>query len=286
MGDLGAPMIRDCAQGRPSKARESHWRPLVDPRNGPAFDLPVWRGSARTYVIATTPRTGSTLLCRALWATERVGAPKEYLNPTQLRDWAMRSSSRRAQLATLPLRGPLVGLVARVPWTDAALLAHLGRVRSARTGPTGWFGIKLHYHHKERWLRDRPVQDLLGPVTWIRLRREDRLDQAISWVRARRTGRWTADSTRWAPDVYDGRAIRRALDEIDAAERAWDRMIGDQPALSLVFEQVVGDLDGAIGAVLAHLGEPPVGRPIEPSLRRQSDATSRLWRERFLGEIG
>ena len=59
---------------------------LLDPRNGPAFDLPTPHSPRRTYVIASTPRTGSTLLARALWDTGLVGAPKEYLNPMQIRD--------------------------------------------------------------------------------------------------------------------------------------------------------------------------------------------------------
>jgi trehalose 2-sulfotransferase len=258
--------------------------PLVDVRNGPDFDLPACDREPRTYVIATTPRTGSTLLCRALWDTGRVGAPKEYLNPTQLRDWAARAGDRRLQVAAIPLRGPLVSLLTFAPWTDGALRAHLDRVRSARSGPTGWFGLKLHYHHKVRWFGERPIQALLGPVCWIRLRREDRLGQAISWVRARQTWRWTSDAPRWAPEMYDGGAIRRALDDIDRAERGWDRAIGDQRALSLVYERIVDDLDGAAQAVLAHLGEPASHGTTAPALRRQADAISDLWRERFLRE--
>ena len=48
---------------------------LLDARNGEPFDLPPSPLRPRTYVVASLPRTGSTLLCNALWDTGRAGAP-------------------------------------------------------------------------------------------------------------------------------------------------------------------------------------------------------------------
>src|SRR5688572_4337432 len=99
---------------------------LLDPRNGPDWDLPRLAGDARTYVIASIPRSGSTLLGNALWDTHRVGAPKEYLNPMQIRDWEARLAPTWITRARHEvLRGPLVALAGRGPWSRARLDRYL-----------------------------------------------------------------------------------------------------------------------------------------------------------------
>ena len=118
----------------------------LDPRNGPEWDLPPPQGPQRSYVVASSPRTGSTLLCRALWDSGLAGAPKEYLNPMQLRDWELRFGARRYRW----VRGPLLGLVGRVRWPEPRLAGHLERVRQRRSSG-GWFGLKLHGHHRRRF---------------------------------------------------------------------------------------------------------------------------------------
>ena len=121
---------------------------LIDPRNGAEWDLPPFEGEARTYIIASTPRTGSTLLCRSLWDTGVAAAPKEYLNPMQLRDWEVRlGATRRSRFLHRFLVGPAVGFAGRYGWGEAELSAHLARVRARRTGEDGLFGLKIHYHH-------------------------------------------------------------------------------------------------------------------------------------------
>lgn len=211
-----------------------------------------------------------------------MGAPKEYLNPTQLRDWRARFAPLPGRLAVVGLRGPLVALTPALGFDEAALRAHLDRVRARRTGPTGWFGLKIHHHHKLRWLGDRPLEALLGPVTWIRVRREDRLGQAISWVRARQTWRWTSDRRPWAPARYDEAAIARALAALTTADAAWDADLAASAPLELTYEALAADLEGAVRRVLAFLGEPPPPAPIRPALAPQADATSAAWRTRFL----
>ena len=119
---------------------------LLDPRNGPRWDLHTTEQNRRSYVVASTPRTGSTLLCRTLWGTGLVGAPKEYLNPMQLRDWEVRLGSPWSSLRHRALGGMSLGLVTRGRWDHQRIAQHLDRVKQRRTASSGWFGMKLHAH--------------------------------------------------------------------------------------------------------------------------------------------
>lgn len=258
---------------------------LLDPRNGPAFDLPPPDGPPQIYVVASLPRTGSTLLCRTLWDTGLVGAPSEYLNPMQIRDWEVRFGSPVARLAHLPLGGPLLALVGCGRWTQARRRAHLARVVARRTG--AWFGLKIHRHHFERWFPDADPARLLGPhvapIRWVRLTRRDRVAQAVSWVRALQTGRWAGDRGSLVPPRYSRRAITGALARIARDEAAWDAFFADRglDPLALTYEELATDLDGAVRAVLRWLEVPAPDRLPDPSLPRQADARTRRWIARF-----
>ena len=252
---------------------------LLDPRNGPGHDLSP-APHRRTLVVASSPRTGSTLLCRALWETGQLGAPKEYLNPMQLRDWSARSGSRAHTL----LRGPLVPLAGRRPWSDQRLRTRLDLLRRHRTGHNGWFSLKIHHHHYRRFFEaaERDPSAFLGPLTWVHIQRQDRVAQAVSWVRAKQTGRWIAEQRGFGRAHYSHRAISRALHAIDAQEQAWARILEPYSPLHLCYEDVADDLLSAVNAVLAHCEQPPV-EAVSIPLRRQADPESEAWARRFRG---
>jgi LPS sulfotransferase NodH len=251
----------------------------LDPRNGPEWDLPAPQGPQRSYVVASSPRTGSTLLCRALWDSGLAGAPKEYLNPMQLRDWELRFGARRYGL----VRGPLLGLVGRVRWPEERLAAHLERVRVRRSSG-GWFGLKLHGHHRRRCFGEEGPERALGPVRWIHIARLDRLDQAISWARAEQTGSWSAQQAADLPPVYSARRIRACLDRIEAQEADWEAFFERQRLrpLRLTYEDLVGDLAGTLGRVSAYLELPRPVASSRPPTVRQADELSAVWKRRFL----
>jgi LPS sulfotransferase NodH len=258
----------------------------LDDRNGPEFDLPPPVGEGRTLVIASLPRTGSTLLGRLLAATGAVGDPKEYLNPMQVRDWQARiAPSAWTRLRHRALVGPLVPLAGRGRWTRARLGAHLDAIRLRRSAPDGWFGLKIHWHHFERWFVSTgwPVEDLLRPRAWVLLTREDRVAQAVSWHRALISGRWASEQRASFPAVYDRRAIQRRLDVIAAHETAWRAWFATRQItpLELRYEQVIADPQAAVRAVLTAIGvdAPPSSGALP--MTRQADDTSAAWIERF-----
>lgn len=254
---------------------------LLDPRNHVSSDLPPPPVAPRAYAIASTPRTGSTLLCRLLWSTGAVGAPKEYLNPTQIRDWQV----RRGRWWFRALRGPSRALLRRRPWSDRALAAHLLDVRHHRSSG-GWFGLKIHHHHHGRIFRRRALSDILGPIRWIHISRDDQLGQAISWARALQTGQWAADERAFLRPLYSRRLISSCLDEIQRGEAYWAGFFSSNGLhpLHVEYAALVADPGKEVGGVLTALGVAGSVGAVSlraASLRAQADAVSDDWRGRF-----
>ena len=248
---------------------------LLDPRNGPAFDLPPAE-HRRSWVVASTPRTGSTLLCRLVWDAGGLGAPKEYLGPMQRRDWAVRFG--RPGLAA-GLSGPVLPAAVWLP-------SPLDQVVPRRTSASGWFGMKVHAHHARKAFGPSldAVPDVLGPVRWVHIVREDRVGQAISWVRAMQTGRWASHQRGHGRARYSRRRLDRALRRIDEHERWWTAHLPPD-TLRLRYEDLIADPLGQVEAVFAHLGQRAQARP-RIDMARQRDGVTDVWRARYASTIG
>jgi LPS sulfotransferase NodH len=261
---------------------------LLDPRNGAAWDLPPFAGEVSTYIVASTPRTGSTLLCRLLWDTGLVGAPKEYLNPMQIRDWEVRlGGTGWTRWRNRLLFGPAVALAGRGRWSEARLHEHIARVRERRTSAGGLFGLKLHEHHFARFFGSGcfDLESALAPRRWIRLRREDTVAQAVSWARALQSGRWASHQRFALPVVYRRNQIARLEQEIGGQEAAWENFFAscEDEYLPITYEELSTDRVAVVRRVLDFLGvEGAMQVPVpEPGLQAQADATNAAWIARY-----
>lgn len=257
---------------------------LLDPRNGEDWDLPPSGQPRRIYVVASTPRTGSTLLCRSLWDTGLAGAPKEYLNPMQLRDWEVRMGTTPSRLRHQLLDGRRLALISSLGWNETRLDDHLKRVMALRTGPGGLFGMKLHAHHHRKWFAQNRLTERFGEVTWVRIIREDRLAQAISWERALQSGRWAAHQPVDERTTHYSRgAITRRLRAIERDEIWWrDRLAGER-VLQFSYETLRVRRARCVREVLAYLGVEGAGAVgvHQAPLTVQADAVSEEWARRY-----
>jgi len=164
-------------------------------------------------------------------------------------------------------------------------------VRTHRTDPvSGWFGLKLHHHHRVQWFDDagRDLDAFLAPVRWVRITRVDRVAQAVSWARALQTGQWASWQRPWLPPVYDRRAIATRLAAIDAAEAGWDTFFAARriTPVRVTHEALVADREATVRSVLRALDVPDADAcPVPlPDTRPQADATSAAWVARFRSE--
>jgi LPS sulfotransferase NodH len=230
-----------------------------------------------TYIIASTMRTGSYLLCEGLEATGRAGHPQEIFCPER--------------------RGQYTGNW-KLP-ADIGIDAFIRAAFEKGTTENGVLGTKIHAHHveplaRECGLKDDPwriLSQIFPAAKYIHLRRRNRRAQAISWYRAEITNEW------WRiPGVYDweltgrqpefdAQEIRRLELELGRQQESWDVFFAANPVEVLVmdYETLAADYRGEVARALAFIGEDPeLARHLpEPRMVRQSDSLTEDWQRRL-----
>jgi len=233
-----------------------------------------------TYIIASTMRTGSYLLCEGLEATGRAGHPQEIFCP-----------ERRGQYAGKWKLPPDVNI-------DAFIRAAFEKGMTKN----GVLGTKIHAHHveplaRECGLKGDPWQilpQIFPTAKYIHLRRRNRRAQAISWFRAEITNEWwrIPGVHDWEPTgkepVFNAQEIRRLELDLGLQQKGWDDYFSANPAEVLVmdYETLASDYRGGIARALDFIGEDPkLAKNLpEPRMVRQSDSLTGEWQRRMDGE--
>lgn len=217
----------------------------------------------RTYVVAATPRTGSSLLCEGLWNAGVAGRPGEVFAPMMRQEWCDYWSLPR----------------------DVAFADFLRAARTHGTGPNGVFGVKLMWMHVAGLGREAGVDgdesdvlDALFPgAAYVNIVRHDKQAQARSWARAIETGVWWRFRDEPPPPAAgepQPELVAALAAEGDAQQAGWERHFerrGITP-LTVAHESLDADYEGEIARVLAFLGlDPAAARDLPaPRLVRQS----------------
>jgi trehalose 2-sulfotransferase len=267
----------------------------------------------RCYLVCATPRSGSTLLCEALASTGVAGRPDEYFEqlketglPRRPREyfWGLRSTE---VLRLLPPDSQLDRELRRSPeWSRDDYGRHFAAALRRGTTPNGVFGAKLMWSYFGDFMelmRGIPRFAGMGDgsllaaafpgLRYVFVSRNDKVRQTVSLWRALQTLVWRLE--RGAPSdepmpeyrlVYSFDAIDHLLDQLRRNEDAWRGFFlrtGQRP-LSLLYEDVAGDLEGSVRRVLDDLGvELPDGRVVDRQpVRRQSDELSESWVQTYL----
>ncbi len=122
------------------------------------------------YVVCATPRSGSGLLCEALWSTGLAGRPDEYLHPGTAQEYANE-------------------------WKTADFSDYFAKVWEHGTTPNGVFGFKIMWtDFHDHFLKMPPgesssaLADIVPELRYIWIRRQDHLRQAISIWKRKQTG--------------------------------------------------------------------------------------------------
>ena len=240
-----------------------------------------------SYLVCATERSGSTLLCELLAGTGVAGRPEEYfecLNASGRVRQPREYFEGVADPVILELLPPLEAPVPPVPWA-----ARLADARKRGTTPNGVFGAKMMWAYLPDFLAHGEPEAQLGPLRWVHVERRDTVAQAISLWRAVQTAQWRAEDrdTDVEPCFHAG-AIAHLKDRLErhaAAWRDWFEERGIEP-LEIVYEAFAERPGATLCEVLDHIGVPSDGVEVpEPPMRRQADARSQEWVDRFQQEI-
>ncbi len=273
----------------------------------------------RSYLVCSTPRSGSTLVCQALAQSGVAGRPEEYFEALRHSGRPRRPEEYFTGVTDTSILDHLTERVVgddppqRSPlWSRTAYDRYLEWVFAAGTTDNGVFGAKLMWGYLGDFVsllrnvsayRDVPLADLLPTVfpdlQFVRVVRANKVRQAVSLWKAVQTAAWSEshDAPKEAPPPYKSfleesrpglrfhfRAIEHLLHQILVQEAFWDTFfehIGTKPILVL-YENFAGDYTTSTVRLLERLGlEAPDPESLVPPLKRQSDAVNDDWVRRY-----
>lgn len=246
----------------------------------------------QSYILCTSPRSGSTLLCKLLSATGVAGFPDSHFHETSLDPWLDRFD-----------------LVADPGEPEAATLHRVFKAAMEEgSGRTGVFGLRLQRHSfaffmeklavlHPNLLSDRGrLEAAFGRTLFIHLTRQDKVGQAVSFVKAEQSGLWhrAPDGTELErlsePQAlhYDGAELQACFERFNDYDRDWQAWFEkeDIHPLRITYEVLSADPQKILGSVLEHLSlDSSAADGVTPGVAKLADALSADWAERLQREL-
>ena len=221
----------------------------------------------QSYIVASSYRCGSQYLCWRLWQTGLLGAPSEVLNPTS----ELRVLSNRLKSSTPA--------------------DYIAKLLARRTSRNGVFGMKAHFHHFEAFLKDYPaLLEVLSPLTYIYINRNDKVAQAVSMAKALQTDWWTSrmEEGPTPPLRYDREMIAKCMEDIEQQDLTWRQWFESHNVtpFQVTYDELTADPAGVVRNIVELLGVQDDERDevAVPPARKQGDGTNQEWIERFQRE--
>jgi LPS sulfotransferase NodH len=267
-----------------------------------------------SYLICTTPRSGSTLLCELLADSGVAGRPDEYFQQLRTTGLPMMPADYldgvAADLVPAADRaGRLEQHTLYDPRRFETFAAYVEWVVERATTANGVFGAKIMWPYvaglvdglsAPRRVAGAPATHELLARTFPRLRyvwlrRMDKVRQAVSLWRAIQTWRWREDAGRAraqesvAPARYSFEAIDHLRRRLVADDRAWELYFeaGGAVPLTLTYEEFTDEIHETVVHLLRHVGVscPEGARFDVPRTARQSDQLSERWVAAFKADF-
>ncbi len=237
-----------------------------------------------SYIICSTPRTGSTLLCALLNSTGVAGHPESYFRKQDVRAYAERWGIKVSS----------TGFFNYADYVKAAL--------DAGTTENDVFAMRVMWGTMEEVVRGLQgvyptlggkeldlLRQAFGRVRFVYLRREDVVGQAISWLRAEQTNLWQstdphvkAGEPRYDFDELD--KLVHTINEHNIAWKNWFEKLGIKP-YAITYEQLGVHPEQTILGLMDFLGlDLAVGRELKVGNKRLADSINTQWAERYKEE--
>lgn len=250
---------------------------LSCPRGAPSRVNP-----AKHYLVCTTPRTGSSLLCSLL---ARTGLAGMHPRPTTGQEYLLDVSEGKLETPN---------------WETVDLREYLAQTFRASCGHSEVGGFKLMWYQarelarqvaRSNRYRNFSVYDLARCMPegtrYVWLFRRDILRQAISFVKAEQTQSWDSQSERrlGRPCKFDYRRIEGTVQRFNRQNRFWGEFFnraGAEP-LAIAYEDFVLDQVGTVRRILAYLAIPIAAELVVTNdyFERQSNLVNEEWETTF-----
>ena len=244
-----------------------------------------------SYVICTSPRSGSTLLCDLLSKTGIAGSPASYFHLPSVSEWV--NNFNLTPEASEPERNVLDAIV-RAVIAEGSL-------------DTGMFGLRLQRQSFDYFIQKLAIlhpglsndtqrfHKAFGRTAFLHLTRRDKLEQAVSYVRAEQTGLWhmAPDGTeveRLSPPqvpTYDRDRIGACFEEMKAYDREWERWFATEKIdpFRVQYESLSANPTKTLKNILDYLGlDCGATTDVESGVTKMADKTSQGWVARFRSE--
>jgi LPS sulfotransferase NodH len=177
--------------------------------------------------------------------------------------------------------------------------AFVNAARGAGASNNGVFGVRIMWGSLKRVMEGlgqvpgKPdlliLEEALGSLTFVHLRRGDIAAQAVSWCRAEQTGYWQqGDVITQEPrqDIAHKRLLMETIREHNAAWRAWFDAQEVEPH-TVTYEQLVGDRRRVIQGIAAKLAvELPSNWRPQSLHRKRADELNRAWANASRTSVG
>lgn len=255
------------------------------------------------YIVAATPRSGSTLLCELLKASGVAGRPNEDFQ-------ALRATNRSRQPRQYfdGVDGDFVEKLAPTepgsPETDAGFAKRLADSRDNSTTDNGVYGTKVMWGYFDDFAQrlatlpgladaslDEALEATFPNLRFVQIQRRDKIGQAISLWTAVQTRTWRDEGEGDAPAVepfYDFAAIDHLVRLQTDHEEAWTAWLAehDFPVKTVVYEELAEDPQAHVRSVIEWLGVPgaDTAEIPPPKMRKQSNGRSAEWGARYREE--
>jgi len=241
-----------------------------------------------SYVICTSPRSGSTLLCNLLASSGVAGNPASYFHSPSISAWKREFD-----------------LVEEASCSERMLLDKIFKAALVRGSlDTGMFGLRMQqasfdfFHQKISVLHPglssdvQRIQAAFGRTAFIHLARRDKVAQAVSHVRAEQSGLWHIapdgkELERKSPPTdptYDPSAISARFDELKAYDRLWECWFAAEKLepIRILYESLADRPTQTLSIVLDYLGlDCKAAEGVNPGVAKLADKTNEDWAAQF-----
>ncbi len=196
----------------------------------------------REIILCSTPRSGSTLLAEAMYATGMLGCPDEFFNHDE-------NNKGDRDRTIMEQNWQRLGATGFLDYCD--------RLHAHRASVNGVHGVKMHFKHFRGALeRGYFRRDVARSFVWVR--RSDKAAQAASLAIAITTQQWNSRMTpavRGDVEIPD-ELLARCYRDLIFDDLRWEAhfgMFGILP-LELGYDDLVGDLAGCLGQIASGAG--------------------------------